>query len=297
MEAMDTTVNDNKALALREQQLPALTAGSLDAYIRVVNGLPSLDADEERELAIRLRDHNDLQAAQQLVLANLRFVVHIARGYAGYGLQLADLVQEGNIGLMKAVKRFDPEVGVRLISFAVHWIRSEIHEFVIRNWRIVKIATTKAQRKLFFNLRSSKKRLGWLNDAEVNAVAEDLNVKPEEVLQMEQRLSGQDVTFEASSDDDDESSWGPESYLESHTDIDPGQSLAEIEWEDHQRSKLQQALAALDERSRDILQQRWLSEDSKTGLKELAEQYGVSAERVRQIEAQALKKLRTVFAA
>ncbi len=294
---MDTTVNDNKALALREQQLPALTAGSLDAYIRVVNGLPSLDADEERELAIRLRDHNDLQAAQQLVLANLRFVVHIARGYAGYGLQLADLVQEGNIGLMKAVKRFDPEVGVRLISFAVHWIRSEIHEFVIRNWRIVKIATTKAQRKLFFNLRSSKKRLGWLNDAEVNAVAEDLNVKPEEVLQMEQRLSGQDVTFEASSDDDDESSWGPESYLESHTDIDPGQSLAEIEWEDHQRSKLQQALAALDERSRDILQQRWLSEDSKTGLKELAEQYGVSAERVRQIEAQALKKLRTVFAA
>ncbi len=291
-------MSEVKTLALRPDQLPALTAGSLDAYIRAVNSIPKLTGEEERALAIRLRDNNDLQAAQQLVVSNLRFVVHIARGYAGYGLQLADLIQEGNIGLMKAVKRFDPEVGVRLISFAVHWIRSEIHEYVIRNWRIVKIATTKAQRKLFFNLRGAKKRLGWLNDAEVNTIANDLNVKPEEVLQMEQRLSGHDVTFDTSpSDDDDEGGWGPESYLEAHADSDPIQSLGNAEWQDHQSTQLQSAMADLDERSRDILQQRWLMEESKTGLKELAEHYGVSAERIRQIETQALKKLRQAIAA
>ena len=291
-------MSETTALALRTDQLPALTAGSLDAYIRGVNSLPTLDAEEERELAVRLRDENDLQAAQQLVVSNLRFVVHIARGYAGYGLQLADLIQEGNIGLMKAVKRFDPEVGVRLISFAVHWIRAEIHEFVIRNWRIVKIATTKAQRKLFFNLRGAKKRLGWLNDAEVKAVANDLKVKPEEVLQMEQRLSGNDVAFDASpSDDDEDAAWSPESYLEAHEDSDPGQSLTQAEWQDHQANQLKNALSELDDRSRDILQRRWLMEDSKTGLKELAEEYGVSAERIRQIEAQAMKKLRQAIGA
>lgn len=290
-------MSETTALTLRQDQLPVLTVGSLDAYVRAVNSLPVLNADEERDLAIRLRDENDLQAAQQLVVANLRSVVHIARGYAGYGLQLADLIQEGNIGLMKAVKRFDPEVGVRLISFAVHWIRAEIHEYVIRNWRIVKIATTKAQRKLLFNLRSAKKRLGWLNDAEVNAVAEDLMVKPEEVLQMEQRLSGQDIGFDAPSDDDDESAWGPESYLEAHSDSDPVHSLSNAEWQNHQAMQLQNALSQLDERSRDILQQRWLTEDSKTGLKELADTYGVSAERIRQIETQAMKKLRKAIAA
>lgn len=286
------------ALVLKTQQLPSLS-GSLDAYIQQVTSIPVLAPEEERALAERLHHDNDLQAAQSLVMSNLRFVVHVARGYSGYNLPLADLVQEGNIGLMKAVKRFDPDVGVRLISFAVHWIRAEIHEFILKNWRIVKVATTKAQRKLFFNLRSAKKRLGWFNEAEVNAVAADLNVKPEEVLQMEQRMAGQDIGFNISNSDseDDDGGWGPESYLQAAAHSDPGHSLVEADWQANQQAQLQTALADLDARSQDILRQRWLNEDSKTGLKELAEQYGVSAERIRQIETQAMKKLRGTIAA
>ncbi len=286
------------ALVLKTPQLPSLS-GSLDAYIQQVTSIPVLAPEEERALAERLQQDNDLQAAQSLVMSNLRFVVHVARGYSGYNLPLADLIQEGNIGLMKAVKRFDPKVGVRLISFAVHWIRAEIHEYILKNWRIVKIATTKAQRKLFFNLRSAKKRLGWFNDAEINAVAADLNVKPEEVLQMEQRMAGQDIGFSISANDSDEEDggWGPESYLQAEADSDPGHSLIEADWQANQQAQLHSALSQLDTRSQDILRQRWLDEDNKTGLKELAETYGVSAERIRQIETQALKKLRAVISA
>ncbi len=286
------------ALALRQVQLPVPSIGSLDAYIRGVGALPMLSADDERALAERLHQHNDLQAAQQLVLGNLRFVVHIARGYAGYGLQLADLIQEGNIGLMKAVKRFDPKVGVRLISFAVHWIRAEIHEFILRNWRIVRIATTKAQRKLFFNLRSAKQRLGWLHDDEVKAVAKDLRVKPEEVLEMEQRLGGHDLAFNAAPADGEhgDESYGPEQYLEAPESANPAHALAEAEWSDAQTDQLRGALARLDARARDVLQQRWLAPDKKAGLQELADHYGVSAERIRQIEVAALKKLRVALA-
>jgi RNA polymerase sigma-32 factor len=265
-------------------------AGSLDAYIAHVNRAPLLDPAAERKLAEQLRDDQDLGAAQQLVLSNLRHVVHIARGYLGYGLPLGDLIQEGNIGLMKAVKRFDPEVGVRLISFAVHWIKAEIHEFILKNWRIVKIATTKAQRKLFFNLRSSKRSLGWLNRAEAEAIAADLKVKPEEVFQMEARLSGHDVSFSATSANDDESSYTPEDWLASEAD-EIG-DIEEAEYEDAREARMQEALTVLDARSRDILQRRWLVEDSKTGLQQLADEYGVSAERIRQIESAAMKKLR-----
>ncbi len=287
------------ALAIRPQSLPTPLAGSLEAYVRTVNSLPVLDAEQERALARQLRDQGDLQAAQQLVLANLRHVVHIARGYLGYGLQLADLIQEGNIGLMKAVKRFDPEVGVRLISFAVHWIRAEIHEFVLRNWRIVRVATTKAQRKLFFNLRSAKKRLGWMNRGEVEAVAADLKVKPETVLEMEDRLSGHDVSFNAVplEGESEDSAFGPEHYLAAEESYNPEHQLGEHEHAEHQLGRLQAALRTLDERSRDILRRRWLDESHKSGLQELADEYGVSAERVRQIEAAALKKLRSSLAA
>ena len=287
------------ALAPRPVHLPVPSVGSLDAYIRGVNEIPMLDAAEERALAERLHEHNDLQAAQQLVLGNLRFVVHIARGYAGYGLQLADLIQEGNIGLMKAVKRFDPRVGVRLISFAVHWIRAEIHEFILRNWRIVRVATTKAQRKLFFNLRSAKQRLGWLHDDEVKAVAKDLHVKPEEVLEMEQRLGGHDLAFSAApaNGESGEDSYGPEQYLEAPESANPAHAIAEAEWSDAQTERLREALAGLDARARDVLQQRWLAPDRKAGLQELAGHYGVSAERIRQIEAAALKKLRAALSA
>jgi RNA polymerase sigma-32 factor len=264
--------------------------------MRGVGQIPVLDAEEERSLARALRERNDLQAAQQLVVSNLRFVVHIARGYAGYGLQLADLIQEGNIGLMKAVKRFDPEMGVRLISFAVHWIRSEIHEFIIRNWRIVRVATTKAQRKLFFNLRSAKQRLGWMNRGEVEAVAKDLQVKPETVLEMEDRLGGQDISFSAAPEEGEEAAWSPEQYLQADENADPAHSLTETEFEAHQTGRLQKALKTLDARSRDILQQRWLVEDRKTGLQELADHYGVSAERIRQLEQAALGKLRAALA-
>ncbi len=288
----------SKALALNtsSMQLVPLT-GSLDAYIASVNRVPVLSAEHERELAESLRDESDLSAAQQLILSNLRHVVHIARGYMGYGLPLADLIQEGNVGLMKAVKRFDPEVGVRLISFAVHWIKAEIHEFILKNWRIVKVATTKSQRKLFFNLRSKKKRLGWMNQAEVNAVAKDLNVKPETVLQMERRLSGQDIDFSSTGSSDDDAAYAPEEYLAAEND-NPADALEAQDWHDRQFSIIQKTLETLDERSRDILQQRWMQDDGqKTGLQELADVYGVSAERIRQIEAAALKKLRKAIEA
>lgn len=286
-----TTAN---ALALRPSSALSPLSGSLDAYIAHVNQIPQLDADSERELAVKLRDDQDLGAAQTLVLSNLRHVVHIARGYMGYGLPLADLIQEGNVGLMKAVKRFDPNVGVRLISFAVHWIKAEIHEFVLKNWRIVKIATTKAQRKLFFNLRSAKQQAGWLNQAEAEAIAADLNVKPEEVFQMEARLGGGDVAFSGAGSDD-EGSYVPEDYL-----ADSRDAIAEIEdgeWQDQREVRMAHALEALDPRSRDIVQRRWLNEDGKTGLQELADEYGVSAERIRQIESAAMKKLRKAIEA
>jgi len=281
------------AVALRSPVTLVPLAGSLDAYITAVNSLPLLDAAEERRLAVRLRDHEDLDAAQQLVLSNLRHVVHIARGYLGYGLPFADLIQEGNVGLMKAVKRFDPEVGVRLISFAVHWVKSEIHEYIVRNWRMVKIATTKAQRKLFFNLRRLKGRLGWMNRAEVEAVARDLDVRPEDVLQMEARLAGTDLSFNAVPADG-EDAYMPEDYLADETDALA--DLEQAEWTERREAAMKQALAQLDDRARDILQRRWLQEQ-KEGLQELADKYGVSAERIRQIEAGAMKKLRKAIEA
>ncbi|MFO7858743.1 MAG: RNA polymerase sigma factor RpoH [Ectothiorhodospiraceae bacterium] len=279
------------------QQLP-LRAGSEEAYIQAVNQIPVLSAEEEYELAVEYRDQQDIDAARQLVLAHLRFVVHVARGYSGYGLPLADLIQEGNIGLMKAVKRFDPEVKVRLVSFAVHWIRAEIHEYILRNWRIVKVATTKAQRKLFFNLRSSKKRLGWLTHDEVQNVASDLGVKPETVLEMESRLSGQDMAFDPQPDaegDDETVIRSPAAYL-SDDRMDPAAQIESDDWDDHQVDSLNSAVERLDERSRDIVQRRWLSE-SKTTLQELADHYGVSAERVRQLEKNAMNKLKAAMAA
>jgi RNA polymerase sigma-32 factor len=284
-----------QALVLKQPSAAALMplAGSIDAYITAVNALPLLDAAAERRLALRLRDDQDLDAAQQLVLSNLRHVVHIARGYLGYGLPFADLVQEGNIGLMKAVKRFDPEVGVRLISFAVHWVKSEIHEYIVRNWRMVKIATTKAQRKLFFNLRRLKGRLGWMNRAEVEAVARDLNVRPEDVLQMEARLSGADLSFNATPEDGD-GHYVPEDYL-----ADTRDALAEIEdeeWTARREQTMKHALEDLDARARDIVQRRWL-QDEKEGLQALADKYGISAERVRQIESASMKKLRKAIEA
>ncbi|WP_240125726.1 RNA polymerase sigma factor RpoH [Thermomonas alba] len=284
--------------ALVAHNLPIPSAmGSLEAYISAVNQIPMLSADEEQRLARRLREHNDLAAAQELILSHLRFVVHVARGYSGYGLPLGDLIQEGNIGLMKAVKRFDPAVGVRLVSFAVHWIRAEMHDFIIRNWRIVKIATTKAQRKLFFNLRKSKTRLGWLNAEEVSAVARDLNVSEREVLEMESRLSGHDIGFEAPEDADDEHAPpAPANYLVAQ-DADPALVYESADSEADQLEVLREGLSKLDARARDIIQRRWLDPDSKVTLQELADEYGVSAERIRQIEANALKKMKALFAA
>ena len=274
-----------------------LPTGDLSAYIQAINTVPMLTAEEEQELAVRLQEDNDLNAARRLILAHLRFVVHVARSYQGYGLPLSDLIQEGNIGLMKAVKRFDPTVGVRLVSFAVHWIRAEIHEFILRNWRIVKVATTKAQRKLFFNLRSSKKRLGWFTAEEVDAVAEDLGVRPETVREMESRLSGQDITFDVGADDDaDEPKFlAPSAYLQDQRP-DPALALETSDWEAHNTRMLYQALEQLDERSRTILAQRWLAEE-KTTLQELADRYGVTAERIRQLEKSAMKKLQATMAA
>lgn len=268
--------------------------GSLDSYIQAANTVPVLTVEEEQALARRFRDDEDLDAARELVVSQLRFVVHIARGYLGYGLPLGDLIQEGNVGLMKAVKRFDPDVGVRLVSFAVHWIRAEIHEYVLRNWRLVKIATTKAQRKLFFNLRKSKKHLGWLSRSETEAVARDLGVSPKEVTAMEQRLSNYDVAFDPAPGADDEEAFAPAHYLKSG-DADPATAVEEDDWQRHGSAQLADALTELDDRSRDILASRWLAED-KTTLQTLADRYGVSAERIRQLESQAMRKLRTRLA-
>jgi RNA polymerase sigma-32 factor len=271
--------------------------GSLDAYIGAVHQIPVLAVEDEQALARRLRDDNDLEAARELVLSHLRFVVHVARGYNGYGLPLGDLIQEGNIGLMKAIKRFDPDVGVRLVSFAVHWIRAEMHEFILKNWRIVKVATTKAQRKLFFNLRKSKKRLGWLNAEEVRVVAADLKVSEREVREMESRLSGRDIGFDLSSDDDDDHAPpAPAAYLMARED-DPSQAYERADSEDNQLELLREGLLQLDARSRDIVKRRWLDADNKVTLQELADEYGVSAERIRQVEANALKKMKALFVA
>ncbi len=282
------------ALAIRRaEQMLSGPLGSLDHYIHAANTIPVLTAEEERALAIRFREDNDLDAARRLVLAHLRFVIHVARGYAGYGLQLGDLIQEGNVGLMKAVKRFDPNVGVRLVSFAVHWIRAEIHEFVLRNWRLVKVATTKAQRKLFFNLRKSKKHLGWLSKAETEAVAEDLGVTTREVTEMEQRLAGHDVSFDPSPDEDED--FAPIAYLPS-PNSDPAEAVERNDWDGDAHDRLTGALAHLDARSRDILARRWLTDDKST-LHELAAEYHVSAERIRQIESSAISKLKAEMTA
>lgn len=267
--------------------------GTLDAYISAVRQVPVLGQAEEVALAIRLRDTNDLDAARDLVLSQLRFVVHIARGYLGYGLPLGDLVQEGNVGLMKAVKRFDPDVGVRLVSFAVHWIRAEIHEYVLRNWRLVKVATTKAQRKLFFNLRRAKSHLGWLSSAEREAIAQDLGVTAVDVGEMEQRLAGQDVTFDPVPDTDDETTYAPAMYLTA-PGSDPADAFEADDWRDQGSDRLHAALDGLDARSREILEARWLAE-KKTTLHVLARRHGVSAERIRQIEQNALKTLRAAL--
>jgi len=267
--------------------------GSLDSYIQSVNSFPILSQAEEVRLARRLRDNDDLQAARQLIVSHLRVVVAIARGYLGYGLPQADLIQEGNIGLMKAVKRFDPERGVRLVSFAVHWIRAEIHEFILRNWRIVKIATTKAQRKLFFNLRSMKPGLNTLGSDEVKAIARELRVKPEEVVEMETRLGGKDVALEPAGDDSDES-YAPIAYL-ADPDGEPGRILEHEQTARRQGEGLQKALASLDPRSRRIIEARWLREKDQSTLHDLAAEFGVSAERIRQIEHKAMQKMRGVI--
>lgn len=269
--------------------------GSLGSYIHAVGSIPVLSKEDEQNLAHRFRDEEDLDAARDLVMAHLRFVVHIAKGYTGYGLPLNDLIQEGNIGLMKAVKRFDPSFDVRLVSFAVHWIRAEIHEYVLRNWRIVKVATTKAQRKLFFNLRKAKKSLAWLSHAETQAVAADLGVSPAEVTEMERRLSARDAIFDPGPDanDDDRASFTPAAYLPSAA-ADPAELVEKSDWHDDASSRMTEALRTLDDRSRDILQSRWLTENKQT-LHELAAVYGVSAERIRQIEANAIKKLRVAM--
>ena len=284
--------------ALVANNLPIPSAmGSLEAYIGAVHQIPVLSVEDEQRLAHRLREDNDIAAAQELILSHLRFVIHVARGYSGYGLQLGDLIQEGNIGLMKAVKRFDPDMGVRLVSFAVHWIRAEMHEFILKNWRIVKVATTKAQRKLFFNLRKSKTRLGWLNAEEVRAVAKDLNVSEREVLEMESRLSGRDIGFDAPDDaDDDHAPPAPVNFLVAN-DEDPAAAYESADSEDNQLELLREGMAQLDARSRDIIKRRWLDADSKVTLQELADEYGVSAERIRQVEANALKKMKALFAA
>ena len=276
------------------QSLTLVPQGSIEAYVRAANSYPMLSAEEEKELAERLHYHGDLDAAKQLILSHLRFVIHVARGYAGYGLPQADLIQEGNIGLMKAVRRFNPEVGVRLVSFAVHWIKAEIHEYVLRNWRIVKVATTKSQRKLFFNLRKNKKRLGWFNQDEVDMVAQELGVSTKDVREMESRMSAQDMAFDMSDDDDSSDFGGPVApvlFLQDKSSDFAG-AIEDDNWDDHATDRLADALSSLDERSQDIIRARWLDDDNKTTLQELADKYGVSAERVRQLEKNAMKKLR-----
>ncbi|MGA2708034.1 MAG: RNA polymerase sigma factor RpoH [Steroidobacteraceae bacterium] len=264
--------------------------GSLDSYIDRVSQIPVLSREEEVALAIRFRSDGDLEAARELVLSHLRFVVHIARGYLGYGLPMGDLVQEGNVGLMKAVKRFDPNVGVRLVSFAVHWIRAEIHEYVLRNWRLVKVATTKSQRKLFFNLRKMKKNLTWLSESETEAVARDLGVEISDVREMEQRMSARDMSFDPAPDADEEETYSPAMYLPA-SNADPALEVEREEWEEDSTDRLSAALSRLDERSRNILKRRWMTDDKAT-LHELADEYGISAERVRQVEVNAISKLK-----
>jgi RNA polymerase sigma-32 factor len=283
-----------KALQTTDWLSPGANIG---AYMQGVNTIPVLSAEAEKALAEELYYDENLDAARQLVMSHLRFVVHVARSYNGYGLPLSDLIQEGNVGLMKAVKRFNPEKGVRLVSFAVHWIKAEIHEFVLRNWRIVKVATTKAQRKLFFNLRGSKKRLGWFTEAEAKAVAEDLGVEVKHVHQMEQRLAAHDASFDgpASENEDDSTPQAPAYYLEDKS-ADPAAQIEQSDWEQDNYGRMAQALELLDDRSRDIINQRWLSDDKAT-LHQLAAKYGVSAERIRQLEKNAMKKVRTTMEA
>jgi RNA polymerase sigma-32 factor len=284
----------SQALALSINRTLTVCENSLDSYIQKVKNIPILSAEQEQQIAEHLQEHNDMESARQLVMSHLRFVMYIAKGYRGYGLPQADLIQEGNIGLMKAVKRFDPTMGVRLVSFAVHWIRAEIHEYILRNWRIVKIVTTKAQRKLFFNLRSSKKRLGWFSHEEIKTVADDLGVSYQDVLEMEKRLSMQDMTFDAPESGEDDDNFSPAAYLEDNR-FDPALLVEQDNLQQYQLNLLYQGLSVLDERSRDILQHRWLNEQKAT-LQALAEKYAVSAERIRQIEKDALQKLRTGFA-
>ncbi|HHF5236283.1 TPA: RNA polymerase sigma factor RpoH [Haemophilus influenzae] len=275
----------------KETQMMLVPQGSIEGYIRAANEYPMLTAEEEKELAERLYYHEDLDAAKKLILSHLRFVIHVARGYSGYGLPQADLIQEGNIGLMKAVKRFNPEVGVRLVSFAVHWIKAEIHEYVLRNWRIVKVATTKAQRKLFFNLRKTKQRLGWFNENEVDMVANELGVSKEDVIEMESRMSGADVGFDLPTDDAETETYSPSLYLEDKS----SNFAAELEnenFESQATEQLSAALQSLDARSQDIIKARWL-DDNKATLHDLAAKYNVSAERIRQLETNALKKLKS----
>ena len=276
--------------------LNALAPGrDLNAYVQTISAFPVLSAEQEKELAERFYYESDLEAARELVLCHLRFVVHLARSYRGYGLAEGDLIQEGNIGLMKAVKRFNPEVGVRLVSFAVHWIKAEMHEFILKNWRIVKVATTKAQRKLFFNLRRSKKRLAWLTREETKAVAEELGVSEQEVTRMEGRLAASDLTFEAPNEADEEDAPNAPVYYLASSEPDPADLVAEQDWQSESSEKLRHALVALDDRSRDVIQQRWLADD-KTTLQDLAYEYGVSAERIRQIEKNAMNKLKLALA-
>ena len=283
------------ALMVRGQTLPA-PVGNLESYIHAIHAVPVLESDEERRLAESLREDNDLESARRLILHNLRFVVKVARGYNGYGLPLSDLIQEGNVGLMKAVKRFDPGMNVRLISFAVHWIRAEIHEFILRNWKIVKVATTKAQRKLFFNLRSSKSRLGWLSNEQAQEVADDLGVSKSDVLEMEKRLGVQDVSFDLPvTAENEEYAYSPSQYLTADV-ADPAETLEAEEWEAYTRQRFHSALESLDERSQDILASRWLSEKKAT-LQDLAAKYDVSAERIRQLEQNAMKKLKQALLA
>ena len=276
-----------------DQMVPG---ANLAAYVQAVGSIPVLSPERERELAEDLYFNDNLNAARELVMSHLRFVVHIARSYSGYGLAEADLIQEGNVGLMKAVKRFNPEKGVRLVSFAVHWIKAEMHEYILRNWRIVKVATTKAQRKLFFNLRSKKKSLSWLSADEAKAVAEDLGVDVTEGHRMEGRLASRDLAYDLPSDSDDEDSWQSPQYFLEDQSADPAVAVEEGDWQQNSEAQLHSALSDLDERSRDILAQRWLAEEKAT-LHELADQYGVSAERIRQLEANAMKKLKAAIAA
>jgi len=280
---------------LQTMALSALHSGSIEGYVQAVSSIDMLSAEEERALAVRLREDEDLEAARKLVMSHLRFVVHIAKSYSGYGLPQADLIQEGNIGLMKAVKRFDPTVGVRLVSFAVHWIKAEIHEFVLKNWRIVKVATTKAQRKLFFNLRKAKKRLGWFTHDEVQTVASALGVSTKEVLQMEARMSSQDQAFDLSADEDETGNFAPVQFLEDKSS-DVETDVINSDWDANASKRLYSALKTLDERSQDIIETRWLA-DNKITLQDLADKYEVSAERVRQIEKNAMKKLQAAMVA